>query len=441
MNKNMCESGEGNHNPLTIPMEMEMEMEISKLQTILEVMLVEILARLPSRSIAKFKSVCKTWKSLIESPYFRRLFVSVHGNSPSSWSLTIRNNDHPPIREVIGFHGREPPKSLASYILDFQQNLNLPTSDFTYLASSNGLIWIQINVPSTKNRPCYHKSFVGNPVLRQWVEIPPPPEPCQATGLVTRVEDDGVVSSFKLVKTRQRIDTKPNVWRVYVYSSETRNWTLKLILSPHPFDDDADFKSPLNLDGVLYLRKRRWGTGERGALIGHDFYGPDADVQCRVIPFPFPHNKEARRCLTTSRRHVMYMDILHRRLNVWRLNNNNSASEGQVWHLLREEINMASVGFDGICYPVAMNPFDAGIVYLWSLKHNSMVFGNLRTHKITLQKEPEYSSSEGCYSIINTSNFILDIRPFIEGRILWVANVSHFVLPWMDSVPRLGGTF
>ncbi|EFH52232.1 hypothetical protein ARALYDRAFT_906247 [Arabidopsis lyrata subsp. lyrata] len=61
-------------------------MEIER-TTILESMLVEIIVRLPMKSIVRFKSVCKTLKSVIESRYFRIFFVSLNRNSSSSRSL------------------------------------------------------------------------------------------------------------------------------------------------------------------------------------------------------------------------------------------------------------------------------------------------------------------------------------------------------------------
>ncbi|CAA7023505.1 unnamed protein product [Microthlaspi erraticum] len=368
MNKeHVTANGEGNHNPLRKPM----EMEISKLQTVLEVMLEEIFARLTLRSIARFKSVCKTWKSLIESPYFRRLFVSVHQSSCSSWSLMFPTDYRQGITEPIGFRGCETwdlPKSIHSYVLDFQRSLNLPDhSRCYYLASSNGLVWIQI---SGNMMP----PFVGNPVLQEWVEIPPPPEPCEATGLVTRVEEeDGVVSSFKVVSTfysKNYVDRE--VWRVYVYSSETGKWTFKQIVTSHPVYN-AGVYSQVNLNGMLYLWEKRPFSTERGVVIAHDFYGPEADDQCRVIHLPpvpvnVLNNEDVRRCLTTSGGCVFLVQVLHQTLKLWKLNNknNNSDDTSQVWHLLREDLSMESVGFDVYFYPMAMDPFDTSVVYLWS---------------------------------------------------------------------------
>ncbi|KAF3525979.1 hypothetical protein F2Q69_00046630 [Brassica cretica] len=74
-------------------------------RSIPESVVVEIIARLPLRSIARFKSVCKQWRSLIEPSYFRSLFVSLHRNSSSFsslWSLMFPIKFQSPITEAIG---------------------------------------------------------------------------------------------------------------------------------------------------------------------------------------------------------------------------------------------------------------------------------------------------------------------------------------------------
>lgn len=100
-------------------------------KTVPEDIVMEILARLPMKSIARFKSVSKTWNSETESPYFLRRHLSLYPNS-STWSLMfITKRDHP-ITEAIGFHRGDTwnlPNSLASYVLPFQPYPDFPTVD------------------------------------------------------------------------------------------------------------------------------------------------------------------------------------------------------------------------------------------------------------------------------------------------------------------------
>ncbi|XP_018438476.2 F-box protein At1g49990 [Raphanus sativus] len=401
-------------------------------RTVLEVILVEIIARLPLRTIARLKLVCKQWKSLIESSYLRRVFVSLHKNSSSSWSLMFgAEYPHP---EAIGFHGCQTwdlQKSLGSYIKPFPRYLNLLAShNYFYVASSNGLVWINVFFTRTDNMVYSYKSFVGNPVLDQWVEIPPPPDQCIATGLVTRVEN-GIVSGFKVVRTSRTEGRGMGMheWRVYVYSSETGLWTTKRLLSSHPVSFTGSYP-PMNLNGMLYLRERGSDATEPGVLVGYDFYGPEDDDQCLVIHLPHLFSKDVRRCLTTSGADVIYIEILYPRLKVWKLNNKYSRN-GEWWQLSREE----SVEFDAHCFPLAMNPFDPNIVYLWSQHHESLVTCNLWRQEFIVHQESETGrNSEGCYCV-NTSGF----KGYVKGNVdaTTVIMLSPFVLQlWMDSVPR-----
>ncbi|KAJ4883582.1 F-box protein [Raphanus sativus] len=197
---------------------------------LVEAMQTEILARLPLKSISRFKSVCKTWKSTIESAYFRRLFLSLNRNS-SSWSLMYGRY------ELIVFNGRKTwdyhPKSPASLI---------PHS-FRRYDSSGGLVLI---TDGSDNAYCY----VGSPVTQQWIKIPPPPSDPKGAdstlfGLMTRLDQDGVVLSFKVVRIASYQATDCNlssVLSVLLYSSETGIWTSFPItgnyapMAMHPFD-------------------------------------------------------------------------------------------------------------------------------------------------------------------------------------------------------------
>ena len=163
------------------PVQTKIPMETGRIRirrSIPESFVVEIIARLPLRSIARFKSVCKQWRSLIESSYFRSLFVSLHRNSSSSssWSLMFPIKYQSPITEAIGFYGCERwdlPKSPASHIIPCQP---YPNHDYYYyVASSNGLVWNEQIYPLTSKIKA--NAFVGNPVTQECVEIPPPPDP------------------------------------------------------------------------------------------------------------------------------------------------------------------------------------------------------------------------------------------------------------------------
>lgn len=287
-----------------------------------------------------------------------------------------------------------------------------------------------------------YKTFVGNPVLQQWVEIPPPPQDCKVTALVTRLDEDGVVSSFKVVRTCDPDESvAPNEWRVYVYSSETGLWSLKRLLSSVPVQYTC-YYPPVNVDGVIYRWERIVDNSEPGSLLAYDFFGPeDGDDCCQVIPLPLPYNEDVRRCLTASGGDVVYIEVLDGILEVWTLNKNKNGSggsSGEWWHLSGEEINLVSaLGYDLDCFPMALNPFDADIVYVWSCQDSCLVSGNLKTQEFIVHQgaESRWSSGESCYCAKSYLS-----RGYIEENhnITSVLMLSQFVLPqWMDPVPRL----
>ncbi|KAJ4917620.1 F-box protein [Raphanus sativus] len=253
--------------------------------------------------------------------------------------------------------------------------------------------------------------------------------------MVTRVVN-GVVSSFKLIRTCYDNFDRHNVRSMCVYSSETGIWAFKQLRTPCPLQVYG-FNKSLILDGMVYKWDKRVDddTGP-GVLVVYDFYAEKGDDnQCRIIHLPGTYNKYVRRCLTASCGDVIYVEILYQRLKVWKLKSNNS-SDGEWWQLTREEIDMLSVGFDVLCFPLGMNPFDTDLIYLWSRQHRCVVSGNLRTQEFTLHREAEtWSDGEGSWRI-NTSDSKKYMEETYEFDTNSVITLSQYVLPqWMDPVP------
>ncbi|CAE5980346.1 unnamed protein product [Arabidopsis arenosa] len=397
-------------------------METSNSTNVSEAMVIEILARLPLRSISRFKLVCKTWKLAIESVYFRRLFVSLHQNSSSSWSLLCGK------KELINLHGCETwglPKSLASYFP------NTVTGNLCYAASSSGLVLMHRSNEA---------SYVGNPVLQQWLRIPVPPYPYVTIvlGLVMRLDEDGIVLGFKVVKLASlvpRRDESSTCLCLCLYSSETGIWTCKRLHCPRYF---TSLSSPMSLNGTLYLSQTSFDlAAQPGALMAHDFYS-ESDL-CRVILLPdhnLNHNRDFKRGLTTSRGSVMYIKTLAQQgdnlLKVWRLMINDS--EDESWQILWE----IHVPFDDIRYyvPMAMHPFDDNIVYLWSQENNYLVSCNLRRQTYKILGDDDH---QDCYINQSICEKYMDrtFRSSSAREYGVLVKLLQFVLPqWMESLPR-----
>ncbi|KAJ4883504.1 F-box protein [Raphanus sativus] len=398
-------------------------MAMERKTQLVEVMQTEILARLPLKTISRFKSVSKKWKSTLESVFFRRLFLSLHQNS--SWSLMYGE------KELIGFHECKTldlPKSPASLIPPPFKRYDI--GDCNYKCSSSGLVLL---TDGSDKAYCY----VGNPVTQQWIKIPPPPSDPKGDstlfGLLTRLDQDGVVLSFEVVRIasyKRTNDYLSSDLSVLLYSSETGIWTSKVIHSPILIGDVSN----INLNGTIYFGC----LSVPGNLLAHDFYS-ESD-QFRVVQLPdYPdHNKDYKRTLTTSAGFVVYVRALAKKeetvLKIWRLNND----DDDTWHLLWE------VGFPitGNYVPMAMHPFDVGTVYLWSQRNHHLVSCNLRKRDYTLLGDAAddcFIDQSVCKKSVDELWFprsfsVLEEQDLSFRVCIWL---FQFVIPrWMESVPR-----
>ncbi|KAL0890191.1 hypothetical protein Bca101_014174 [Brassica carinata] len=328
--------------------------------------LTEILARLPLRSISRFKTVCRRWKSAVESVYFRGLFVSVHQNSSCGWSLVCQG------RELFNFHGCEtwglPKKSIACYLEEMMADdggVDLYLGAFSF----SGLVLVKGANDGT---------YVGNPVLREWVVIPPLPYryPCIPFGLVT----------------------------------------------PHG-------------------RQRRRCSGIQSGLLGCSgtlerqiLHFCDDDDLCRSILLPNHNPGDLKGALTASCGTVMYIKTSSslgddNLLKVWRLNNDDDDSWQLLW-----DIRLQFFHDIRFYVPISMHPYDPNLVYLWSQKNRFLVSCNLKTQNYRNLRDDTnhqgfYLNQSLCEEYMRGSN-----RSVLNDDL--PRNLLQLVLPrWMDSMP------
>ncbi|CAA0385001.1 unnamed protein product [Arabidopsis thaliana] len=238
-----------------------------------------ILARLPLTIITTSKLVCKQWKSLVESPFFRKLFNTHHQNSHSSWSILCRV-----LPEVVVAHYECEtwglPRSLSSYISSFithKFNTQFPNVTLVVAYTHVGLILI-----SSGNKLLTY--YVANPISRQCVEIPQPPPTVGyflTSGLVTKLEDHVVLGYKVVLMDTSNLD---DVISLLIYSSETGLWSFKTLQSHLTLSGLIDY-NPVSLYGNLYWIGYNNDYGE--VVVFHDFYatGTESD-RCLVTPFP-----------------------------------------------------------------------------------------------------------------------------------------------------------
>ncbi|EFH39088.1 hypothetical protein ARALYDRAFT_920231 [Arabidopsis lyrata subsp. lyrata] len=346
-----------------------------------------ILARLPLRSVTSSKLVCKQWKSTVESPYFRHLFLSHHQNSSRGslrcaiWGLT---------------------RSLGSYLSSFlTKTFETHNEKVRVLAYTNvGLILIGLG--SDLKNPTY---YMANPISQQCVKIPPRPlrplgqqEECFRPGLVTRIEKD-VLLGYKVV-LMDRTNIRTGVLSLVVYSSETGLWSFNTLQS-HPQLHYMSCIDPITLNGNIY-----WIESD----------------QCRVILFPNDGTgKKFPRNCTISQDFLIYMNMVYEnrayKLRVWRL-------KSGEWQLVSEIPSVTSLEY----FPLGINPFHGDIMYMWSKMDRHFSSINLYKGQIGRHNNLERSSHG------RTLRFAREWDPD-EDRI-YIPFISRFLLPrWLHPIP------
>ncbi|CAL5090965.1 unnamed protein product [Urochloa decumbens] len=198
---------------------------------------VEILARVPARSIHRFKCVSKHWRDLIADPLHRKqlpqtlegFFFSDGAGAGSRGSF-------------ISLPVRSAPRIDPS----FSFLTKLPgIKHIRLLGSCNGLLLFKNGWnPATAAAPAY---IVCNPATEEWVAVPsfgcPCPDHLQArTDLVF---DPAVSPHFHLVHIYQE-DFMVEI-QVRAYSSETRAWSDRA----SQWRDEGGWKHWVNGGGIL----------------------------------------------------------------------------------------------------------------------------------------------------------------------------------------------
>ncbi|XP_010467905.1 PREDICTED: putative F-box protein At3g23950 [Camelina sativa] len=413
---------------------------------------VKILTRLSLRSIARFRSVCKEWKSTIDSDFFRDLYESVSSSSSSvSWSIFMNNCNR---TEIIGHHRCERwglTDSLGSFITRPIETTTTVRKTCV-LSCTDGLVLLYTE--TIEGAPMYH---VGNPLLRQWVLIPFPPHlsgydvvRLQETqyfndnGLVTKIEK-GIVVGYKVVWTSvSRVVS--NQLTFMIYSSETGSWMTKEVRCRQSLIWTRLAHSvPLN-GRLHWLATIDNSSMDANYVVYYDFYsGGDEST---MIPFPdiqqYQDTRRFKRTITTSAGSLMYCNVFSDNnsalctIRVWRLVGTHEHPNS--WHLFWQVIARGN-GVD--YFPLVMHPFNSDIMYCWSCNRDSLVMFNLRARKCSLYKEGmKNKSMDGCIMRISGCKEFMDtIYPKLANDMYAPSHnlfVSQFVLPrWLNPLPQL----
>lgn len=131
-----------------------------------EVLLFEILVRLPVKSLVRFKSVCKVWCATIASPRFVRLHLELARASSSSMVVVPRMYQPKPTKvgsRFVHFYSFQPAaQSKVARLIMVNKPLPYGIPRFTIPLHCDGLVLI----PSITG-----DIFVCNPATKEFVRV------------------------------------------------------------------------------------------------------------------------------------------------------------------------------------------------------------------------------------------------------------------------------
>ncbi|XP_059663458.1 F-box protein At5g07610-like [Cornus florida] len=274
-----------------------------------EHLIVEILQRLPVKSLIRFKSVSKTWLSLIscrrfsfllwqqqqrqsQRPKISGLFFTSRYRTGIKYLSLINSSGH-----SNGVMNRKENKSLASLpnsiarILCHEKKKFLalfPETYTTIIDSCNGFLlicWL------TNNSKSYH---IYNPTSKQFFT---PPWPFPHTDIVNLASDHSKSLHYKVVLLER---SSCYFYQIHIYSSETNMWRP----SGDPFSAiELDFDNGVYCNGSIHWISFR----SEGTSI---YFDVDQENLCQMPSPPYRATFEFRH-FGESRGHLHVTEYIH----------------------------------------------------------------------------------------------------------------------------------
>ncbi|KAF7104092.1 hypothetical protein CFC21_105017 [Triticum aestivum] len=206
-------------------------------------LLVEILARVPARSVCRFKCVSKDWLSLIDHPdHHRKLPQTLAG-----FFYARSDNRELPLETEVRFAGvsgnRCPPVDTSFAFLPSHRRVDL-------LDCCNGLLLCRwYGVSALGDEFCY---IVCNPATKEWVSLPDRSHE-NKVGIERLGFDPTMSSHFYVFVLLENVNFNAYLAEVEVYSSETKRWVYKEIGWNKRIVLPAEQPSAVFLNGCLHF--------------------------------------------------------------------------------------------------------------------------------------------------------------------------------------------
>ncbi|XP_051116337.1 F-box/kelch-repeat protein At3g23880-like [Andrographis paniculata] len=225
-----------------------------------EEVLAEILARLPVKSLLRFRCVSKSWRSLISSPHF----IAAHLSLSLSLSLSCPRHHlistillpsytlkHCPLPPLLSGH--------PAAAVDFDYPMKSPNNSVRVVGSCNGLVCIAVNG---------RHFFLWNPSTRMSRKLPDADDRIKNGLFVTKYGFGFDGRDYKVVGILSGFCDSGRSYEtmVKVYSLNTNSWTRidAAFDEGLPFDDVGKF-----VNGSLHWG-RRVGFDSRWDIVSFD---------------------------------------------------------------------------------------------------------------------------------------------------------------------------
>lgn len=201
----------------------------------------EILIKLPVKSLVRFKSVCKEWYSIISSPRFAKLQLDLSKTDPSNSglvrSLFIRSSGSCDMFRCLTVDGEE---EEVWDSIKFNRCNGIPSHGGASNPSSvNGLVCFYL-----KESNCF---CIWNPCVNEFCQVPFPKSVClnMGFGYVSGMDD------YKIFAIGMSSEV-PRERLALVYSLRANKW--------RKIDGFADELAGLSMDGVLVNETLYWAS-------------------------------------------------------------------------------------------------------------------------------------------------------------------------------------
>nr|KAJ0205408.1 hypothetical protein LSAT_V11C500243160 [Lactuca sativa] len=383
-------------------------------------LLIEILARLPVKSIFSFKSVCKHWQTLISHPSFCRFYYSILNSSSRPLRILYRYTWLPNFKEFVNRLGTEIHSSSEFSVLFLSTpEEQLLYDQFRVLSMSNGLVLCCWRSPTPFDY------YICDPLTRQWITLPrrgPKYHEFFKEGLITRVNEDHMLTSYIVVMLKL---FESNYLNLEIFSSETGKWISYKLPCPIPIQLQGLSDGPFYCYGALH-----WEVSYDEGIDGLLAFDPDKDPKSvRLISLPNDRDLKSGRnymgacqLCGESQGTLRYFEVAHGRkqfylFSMWSMKDYEKGEWCCEFKVRRNDLHsndleLSNWLLDGWFLPLSFHPLNPNVVYLICMDPRRIV----------------------SYNILNRRLYF-DCKPIDHGQS--VGSVIPFVLPtWPVLVPN-----